>query len=271
MPDANQYGSDAAQEADPIGLAKRDLKKGLPRRFYKEARAQCRDGAYVLTLDGRAARTPGGKPLALPSLAAAEKLAEEWSAQTEWIDPAAMPLTRIVNSAIDGVANTLDATAEEIAKYARADLVCYRAEGPKALAETQAAAWDRILSFAREKLGARFICSEGVVFVEQPEPARAAVAAAVARIAASGRAAPFALAVLHVMTALTGSALIALGVAYGELTAAEAWAAAHIDEDFQMRAWGEDAEALERRARKWQEMEAAALLWGFVAEGVPSA
>ena len=84
------------------------------------------------------------------------------------------------------------------------------------------------------------------------------------RIANSGPAAPFALAALSVMTTLTGSALLALAVMHGDLTAAEAWRAAHVDEDFEMQAWGEDAEALRRRARQWREMEAAALLWQSV-------
>jgi chaperone required for assembly of F1-ATPase len=258
-----------AEAIDPIAWAKRDIKKALPRRFYKEARAHYRDGAYSLLLDGRAAKSPAGNALALPSLAAARALADEWSAQGEWIDPAAMPLTRLVNSAIDGVARQLDATAEEIAKYAGSDLVCYRAAEPRALAEAQAAAWDRVLAFAREKLGARFICSEGVVFVEQPEPARAAVAETIRRIAKSGRAAPFAMAALYVMTTLTGSVLIALAVAHGELTPAEAWTAAHVDEDFEMQAWGEDAQAIERRARLWLEMEAAAALFQAVQSAPP--
>jgi chaperone required for assembly of F1-ATPase len=260
IPLPDQSSSRPGEAVDPIALAKRDLKKNLPRRFYKEVKAEHRDGTYVLLLDGRVAKTPGGNPLALPSLAAARRLAGEWQAQGEFIDPAVMPFTRIINSAIDGVAKQLDATAEEIAKYAGSDLVCYRAAGPRALAEAQAAAWDRVLSFAREKLGARFICSQGVVFVEQPEPARAAVKEAIARIAISGPAAVFSLAALHVMTTLTGSVLIALAVAHGELTPVEAWAAAHIDEDFEMRAWGQDAEALQRRARRWDEMEAAAVL-----------
>jgi chaperone required for assembly of F1-ATPase len=175
-----------------------------------------------------------------------------------------MPLTRIVNSAIDGVAYRRDASVDEIAKYAAADLVCYRAPEPRTLTEAQAAAWNPILAFARKKLGAHFICTGGVVFVEQPEPARAAVKEALKRIANSGPAAPFALAALHVMTTLTGSVLLALAVARGEFTPAEAWIAAHVDEDFEMRAWGEDAEALRRRARQWREMEAAARLFQAV-------
>ncbi|MFZ0495056.1 MAG: ATP12 family protein [Methylocella sp.] len=265
-PDArlDQSFARPAEAADPIAMARRDLNKTLPRRFYKEVTVQQRDGTFVLLLDGRAAKSPGGNRLALPGSAAARALADEWSAQGEAIDPAAMPLTRILNSAIDGVACRLDATVDEIVKYAGADLVCYRAAGPRMLKEAQAAAWDFVLDFAREKLGAHFICIEGVVFVEQPEPARAAVKDAVERIANGGQSAPFALAALHVMTTLTGSVLLALAVAHGAHTPAEAWTAAHVDEDFEMRAWGEDVEALRRRSRQWTEMEAAARLFEAV-------
>ncbi|MGB8899649.1 MAG: ATP12 family protein, partial [Methylocella sp.] len=219
-----------AAAADPIAMARRDLNKALPRRFYKEASAGERDGGLL----------------------------------GEWIDLASMPLTRIVNSAIDGVACQLEATVDEIVIYAGVDLICYRAPAPRTLTEAQAAAWDPILAFACEKLGAHFICTEGVVFVEQPEPARAAVKEAIAHIANSGQGAPFALAALQVMTTLTGSVLLALAAAHGVLTPTEAWIAAHVDEDFEKRAWGEDAEALRRRARQWREMEAAARLFHAV-------
>ena len=62
----------------------------------------------------------------------------------------------------------------------------------------------------------------------------------------------------------TGSVLLALAVAHGKLTSIEAWVAAHVDENFEMRTWGEDAEALRRRARQWREMEAAARLFQAV-------
>jgi len=263
MPEAplDQSFALPAEAADPIAAARRDLNKSLPRRFYKEVTVQQRDGTFVLLLDGRVAKSPGGNHLALPGSAAARALADEWSAQGETIDLASMPLTRIVNSAIDGGADRLDATVAEIVKYARADLVCYRSVEPRTLAEAQAAEWDRVLVFARENLEAHFICTGGVVFVEQPEPACAAVKAAVEHIANRGPAAPFALAALHVMTTLTGSVLLALAVVRGALTPAEAWTAARVDEEFEMRAWGEDAEALQRRARQWREMEAAAVLW----------
>ncbi len=254
----------AAPPIDPVALARRDLQKALPRRFYADAYTEERDGAFVLLLDGRPAKTPAKNPLAVPTRAAGEALAAEWARQAEIIDPADMPLTRIVNSAIDGVARDIAATAAEIVRYAGSDLVCYRAGAPEALVAAQSAAWDPDLAFAREKLGARLVCSEGVMFIEQPEPAREALREAVDRLLATGPAAPFRAAALHVMTTLTGSALIALRLAHGEVGAPAAWAAAHVDEDFQMEFWGPDAEALERKARRWREMEAAALLWRLV-------
>jgi chaperone required for assembly of F1-ATPase len=253
---------------DPVAMARRDLKKALPRRFFKEAAAQKREDKFVLLLDGRAAKTPGGNVLAVPTLPAARALAAEWTALGEIIDPAVMPLTRIVNSAIDGVARRPDVMTAEIVKYAGSDLMCYRAGEPEALVRAQAAAWDPVLAFARDKLGASFIGTQGLVFIEQPEAALAAVKHAIARIAASGEGAPFALAALHVMTSLTGSALLALAVAHGELTPADAWSAAHVDEDFEMRTWGEDTEAARRRSSRWREMEAAAVLWQLTMGGV---
>jgi chaperone required for assembly of F1-ATPase len=261
--------AEAIPPIDPIAMARRDLQKALPKRFYKEARAAERDGAFALLLDGRPARTPSRNALALPSLAAAQALGAEWARQDDLIDPGSMPLTRIANSAIDGVAQNFDATAEDLARYGDSDLVCYRAGEPDALARAQAARWDRILDYAREKLGARLICAEGVNYVDQPEPARRAIRDAVRRIAGTGAAAPFALAALHVMTTLTGSALLSLAVADGVLTPEEAWDAAHVDEDFQAKVWGADEEALARRARRWADMEAAAWLFRALRDGEP--
>jgi chaperone required for assembly of F1-ATPase len=246
---------------DPIKSARQAMRPAAPKRFYDAVGVAERDGAFLLTLDGRPARTPGRHLLAVPTRALGEALAEEWQAQGAAIDPARMPLTRLVNSAIDGVAGSMSEVAEDIVKYVRSDLTCYRAGEPDRLVAEQAAAWDPILAFAYEALGARFALSEGVTFVAQPE---AAVAAVRARI--DEERSPFRLAALHVMTTLTGSALIALAHASGRLTAADAWAAAHVDERFQERVWGEDAEAMNRRVRREADFNAASRLYFLAGE-----
>jgi len=253
---ANQMLPTHGEAIDPVAMARRDQQKALPRRFYERATAEPVEGGFTVALDGKPARTPARNAIVVPTEALAKALADEWQAQVEFIDPSNMPLSRMVNSAIDGVAREMDLVRAEVTKYAGSDMLCYRAGDPKALVDEQAQMWDPLLTWAHEELGARFICAEGVIFASQPETALEAVRKTVAAIES-----PFALAALHVMTTITGSVVLALAVARGRMSAQEAWAAAHLDEDFQMRAWGEDAEALARRARRWIDMEAAARLY----------
>lgn len=231
-----------------------------PKRFYAAATAAPRDGAHTLLLDGRPARTPAKRPLALPTAGAAAALAAEWDRQVAVVDPALMPLTRLANTAIDGVATQLAAVAGEVKGYLESDLLIYRAADPAPLVAAQADAWDPVLAWAREAFGARFILAEGISFVAQPPATLAAMRAEVDAAAGDGPGAPFRLAALHVMTTLTGSALLALAVLLGRLAPEAAWAAAHVDELFQESRWGSDAEALERRERRWVDMGAAAAL-----------
>ena len=142
---------------------------------------------------------------------------------------------------------------EEIAKYLGSDLLCYRADTPEGLVARQAQHWDPMLGWARDALGARFVLSEGVMFVAQPE---SAVAAASAHIPSD----PWRLGAVHTITTLTGSALLALGVARGALGIETAWAAAHVDEDWNMEQWGRDELALARRAGRFAEMQAAGIV-----------
>jgi chaperone required for assembly of F1-ATPase len=250
-------GSDEGP-SDPMKAAQQAMRPAPPKRFYEKAAVEERDGAFVLTLNGRPARTPARNLLAVPTRPLGEAVAAEWQAQGIEIDPARMPLTRLVNSAIDGVAPNPAAVIDDLVKYVRSDLTCYRAGEPNRLVAEQAAAWDPILAWAYDEFGARFLMSEGVTFVIQPE---AAVAAMRTRIEAETS--PFRLAALHVMTTLTGSALIGLAHAGGRLTAAEAWAAAHVDERFQERVWGEDEEAMRRRGRREADFQAASRLFGL--------
>jgi chaperone required for assembly of F1-ATPase len=251
LPSAGE-ASPTVVAADPTMTARLSMQSALPKRFYEKAAVEEREEGLVLTLDGRMARTPGRRALALPNRALGDAIAQEWQAQVAVIDPALMPLTRISNSAIDGVAEQAEAVADEIVKYAGSDLVCYRAGEPERLVAAQAEHWDPVLAFARERYGARFLLSEGIVFVDQTDEAIAAI-----RVRVAQENDPFRLAALNVMTTLTGSALIALATADGALAADAAWHVAHVDEIVQESIWGEDTDALRRRAVRKLDFDAA--------------
>jgi chaperone required for assembly of F1-ATPase len=247
----------ANQPLDPTEAARRSMRPRLRRRFYEAASVVEGEGGFARTLDGRPVKTPAGRALAAPVCAIAEAIADEWRAQGEHVDPATMPLTRLANSIIDGVADTPAPVADEIAKFLSSDLVFYRADSPERLVTRQSQTWDPLIAWARDELGARFVLGEGVVFVKQPAEALAAARAALPQDLAS---APnvWRLGALNAITTLTGSALIALAMLYGRLSVEEAWAAAHVDEDWNMETWGQDTLALERRSARFAEMQAAA-------------
>lgn len=238
---------------DPIAAARRAMRPQLRRRFFQRAEVEDAENEFRLLLDGRPVKTPARRTLAAPSRALVQQLAAEWDAQRDVIDPAKMPLTRLANSIIDGVIDAPSAVAFEVERYLACDLVFYRAGGPAGLVMRQAKAWDPVLAWAREALGARFVTAQGMVHVAQPASALSVANAAIPRD-------PWRLGAVHAITTLTGSALIAIALARGALTIDQAWDAAHVDEDWNMAFWGRDEIALERRAARFAEMQAAALI-----------
>jgi chaperone required for assembly of F1-ATPase len=192
----------------------------------------------------------------LPTRAVAEAIAAEWESQGELIEPTGMPLTRLANSIVDGVVFAPEPVRDEVAKYIGSDLVFYRAAAPAGLVQLQTHHWDPVLAWARDALGARFVLAEGVVHVAQPDHALAAAMAAIPSD-------PWRLGAVHSITTISGSALIALAVAHRSLSVAQAWAAAQVDEDWNMAQWGRDPLALERQRFRRAEMEAAASLLAF--------
>jgi chaperone required for assembly of F1-ATPase len=252
MTGENGNGASGAprSEQQPQRVIKDSLAKPLAKRCYKDVSVSDGPPFHVL-LDGRPIKTPKKRDFALPTRALADAIADEWRAQETTIDPSRMPLTRFANSAIDAVEDSLDAVAADIAAYAGRDLLCYRAEAPEELTELQAKHWNPLIAWAEKEFAAPLKVVSGVMPVEQTDKAHAAFAATLTPHNA------FRLAGLHVLTTLTGSALLALALERRQLAADAAWAAAHVDEDYQARLWGEDSEAAARRRARRTDFDAA--------------
>lgn len=228
------------------------------KRFYAAADIRPVEDGFAITLDGRIVKTPDGARLVVPTHDLAGAIAAEWAAQEKTVRPDTMPLARLAVAAIDQVCRDRRAVVDHLLAYIGTDLVCYRADSPADLVARQEAAWRPLLDWTNAACGASFVVTTGVMPVAQPPATKLALEAAIE---------PFddmEIAALASTTKATGSVVVAMALAAGCIDAEEAFAAAMVDELFQMERWGEDAEAAARRQILRREIRAAARFFDLV-------
>ena len=207
------------------------------KRFWTDVTVEPDESGWAILLDGRSLKTPARAALAVPTQALAEAIAEEWRSVGETVDPRAMPLTGLANAAIDRVAPDRQAFAQGLARYAEADLACYRVEGPRELVAQQELSWDPLLAWARRRYDVDFATTCGLMHVAQPGATVERLSHAIAALDA------FQLAGLSPLVTVGGSLVAGLAVIEKAIGADEAWKAVSIDEQWQLDQWGADAEA----------------------------
>ena len=231
-------------------------------RFYKEANAvelaEPAPGGHGVELDGRPIKTPAKAAVVLPTRALALAVADEWAAQGEQVVPASMPLTSMVCTAIDVVAPRHDEIVAELSDYGETDLICYRASEPPELVARETASWQPLADWAAQSLHAPLTVTNGLRPVTQPKKSLAALKRAVAVQS------DLELAALASAVQAAGSLVIGLALSLGRLSAEAAFEAAEVDATYQMELWGEDEEALQRRAAIRADLEAAARLFALL-------
>ena len=230
------------------------------KRFYRDAGVTETPDAFGVALDGKPVSTPAKRPLTVPTRALAVAIAEEWRAQGETIDPRRLPLTRLASIALDLVAPRREAVVAEVAKYASTDLVCYRAEQPPELAERQRAAWQPLIDWATLRFDAPLAATASILPVAQPAASLRALETAVAAYDTHR------LAALHLAAAACGSLVVALALVEGRIDAEAAFAAAELDESYEIERWGEDTEQTKRRVGLKEDIALAARFVSLLAD-----
>ena len=221
------------------------------KRFYKEVSVAPMDGGFAVLLDGRSVKTPARNILALPTEKLAAAIAAEWRAQGDEVIATSMPLLRLANTVMDGVIPNREGVIDAILRFGENDLTCYRAHQPPDLVARQREGWDPLLGWTRQTFGAGLRVADGITHVDQPPEVLASLRQALTKYD------PFTLAGLHVVASITGSLVLALAVAEGEVIGAHAFALSRIDEIYQAEKWGEDAEAAKRAAALAHELDKA--------------
>ena len=222
------------------------------KRFWKTVTTAEADGTWQIALDGRAVKTPARIPLAVPTLALVEAIAEEWATRGEDFDPREMPFTGLANAAIDRAAPDPDAFAATLAAYGETDLICYRAGDPEELVARQAAEWDPLLDWARGRYDVHFELAIGIMHRPQPSATVDRLKAAVLALD------PFQLAGLSPLVTISGSLVAGLAVLHDAMGAETAFVATHLDELWQAERWGEDELATQAREARKRDFLAAA-------------
>ena len=240
-----------AHRSDGYGRAQHLNKVELPKRFNREVGVGTVGDGFAVTLDGKTPRTPGQKPVVVPQQDLALAMATEWAAQVEHIDPAKMPVVRLVNSAIEAGEERHEDLRAEIVKYAGNDLLLYRADHPRELVAEQERVWDAALVLLARHFDVGFQPTIGILHQPQPTPTLDRLSAALADTSLIEAVA------LNSLTGLTGSGLLSVALRERLMSAEDVWTAAHVDEDHNIRLWGEVHEATERREKRRKEFDAA--------------
>ena len=230
------------------------------KRFYKDVSVAPVEGGFGVLLDGKPVKTPARHALTLPTQTLAAAIAAEWRGQGTEIIVTTMPLLRLANTVIDGIAANREQVIGAILRFGENDLLCYRAHQPPELLARQRAGWDPWLDWARQKHGADMTVAEGLTHVDQMPEALAALRRPLEELDS------FTLGGLHVIASITGSTVLALAVAAGEISGAQAFELSRIDEIYQAEKWGQDAEAAKRATALAHELDKAVELIASVSQ-----
>jgi len=215
------------------------MAKKKNKRFYENVSTTADEGGFHILLDGRVLKTPGKKTLLVPTQTAAELIQTEWESQDKEIDPTSMPVTRLLNVAVEQTPNNRGTLIAEARNYAGTDVLCYRESSVRLHKDHQSENWDPILDWASDQ-GINLKVTDGIQAVAQPEKALDKVSEYAAGLD------DMHLTLYVHLTAVFGSAILAMAVMKRHVSGEEAYRLSRLDELWQIRYWGEDEEAADR-------------------------
>jgi ATP synthase F1 complex assembly factor 2 len=207
------------------------------KRFWKSVEIEDRGDSLAITLDSRALKTPGGKPLLLPrsKLIAAALIVTEWENQRNVLKSHALPMTSLAARAIDAMNDV--ATRKDVRtallKYLDTDTICFHQDYPDPLVRLQDKHWIPLLGWARDTFNIEFYTSQSVLFSAQPDATKRVLDEELEKLDS------WKLAAVERATYTTKSLIIALALVHGRISAEQAALASQVEVASQIERWGE--------------------------------
>ncbi|KAL9714784.1 ATP synthase mitochondrial F1 complex assembly factor 2 [Leucoagaricus gongylophorus] len=207
------------------------------KRFWKTVGIETQGKSLAVTLDKRALKTAGGKPLLVPaskSLLAAS-IAAEWDHQTTLIRPHALPVTSLTSRAIDAMSSELTRAEvrEALLNYLDTDTICFYENTTPQIERLQAEHWDPLFEWVERTFDVKLSKHESILSSEQPQETRERLREFIAGFD------QWQMAAMERATYATKSFIIALALVLRRLTPERAALAASVEVNSQIERWGE--------------------------------
>lgn len=209
-----------------------DLSGLGPKRFYDRVDVFQEDPkSHAVTVDGKVVRTPKRQLLATPSLPLSLAIAAEWDAQDTRLRPSSMPLTALAFAALDIAPHFREKITSAILRFVHTDSVTVRADTPKELVEYQNEAYADVLAHATSQ-GAHVRVARGMLDARQDVSVEHWIRDTVNDLD------DWSLVAVDSAAATAKSALVAVALLHGAITAEQAVHAARSEERWQAKVWG---------------------------------
>ncbi|KAJ2720939.1 chaperone [Coemansia sp. Benny D115] len=207
------------------------------KRFWRKVGVAEKPGGLAVELDGRAIKTPDGRPVLIPSKQPmlAWLVAGEWESQSEYLGAHSLPLTSLVCRAIDGLGDqsVRSDVIEKLLKYFQTDSACLHEEFPQALVDLQTEHYMPVVEWAREKYGVPIAVTCNLFALRQSPEAVDCMRKTVSQFS------PLKLAAFERAVMSAKSFLIALALVEQRITAEQAARASQVEASSQTQLWGE--------------------------------
>lgn len=210
---------------------------GTTPRFYKKVGVQTLPGddGYALTLNDRLVATPLKHAVVVPTEALALALALEWDAQGKFIQPANMPLMTLVTTAIDQSTDPEQRKTiiDTHARILTTDAALHRTDSPSLLVRLQNKHWQPAVEWLERDYQCPMVVAQDLVATPQPKMSRVRMLTLIESLN------KWDLAAFDAVASLVKSVVVGWAVFKRQLNSKQAFEAARVDENFQMRSWGE--------------------------------
>ena len=210
------------------------------KKFWKNVTLKKYKTLGIILLDNNELLSPEGNKLELP-FALSKKIFSEWHNVKKDIVPSSMPFYSYAATAVDRVLYKFQGVYDNLENILNMDLVLYRAGNDKELLKIQEKEWEPIVSWMEKNFKCKFFINYELNPVNQNKDELIKCIEFIKKMD------HFSLSGLSHLTSISGSLILSLSLYFKKIKPVKFYELAFIEELYQIKRWGDDDFAIERR------------------------